>query len=160
LPTAEQRLPGLQLLHCLEEAEITHVTLPPTALAALPQKELPKLTSLVVAGEPCPPKLAADWSKGRLLFNGYGPTEITVCASIAELAHADIDVAVPLPIGRPLANTRLYVLDCHLQPVPLGMSGELHIGGAGLARGYLNRPELTVEKFIPDPFSSVPGARL
>lgn len=160
LPSAEQRLPGLALLRCLEEGEITHVTLPPTALAALPQKALPKLTSLIVAGEPCPPNLAADWSKGRRFFNGYGPTETTVCASIAELAHADIDVAIPLSIGRPLANTRLYVLDRHLQPVPLGVSGELHVSGAGLARGYLNRPELTVEKFIPDPFSSVPGARL
>jgi len=160
LPDEEQRFPGLSLLHYLNEAAITHLTLPPTALALLPQKPLPALEVLVVAGEPCPPALASFWSKERRFFNAYGPTETTVCATIAECSHADILTDEPLPVGKPIANTRLYVLDRNLHPTPTGKTGELHIGGIGLAKGYLNRPELTDEKFIPDPFSVEPGARL
>jgi amino acid adenylation domain-containing protein len=160
LPDEEQRFPGPSLLHYLDEAAITHLTLPPTALALLPRKPLPALEVLVVAGEPCLPALASFWSKGRRFFNAYGPTETTVCATIAECSHASIQTDVPLPVGRPIANTRLYVLDQNLQPTPTGTAGELHIGGIGLARGYLNRPEITAEKFISDPFSIHPGARL
>lgn len=158
LPNTEQRLPGLPLWQHLADNAITHVTLPPPALAVLPQTPLPELKCLIVAGEPCPPALAAFWSRDRRFFNAYGPTEITVCASIAECR--DIDPASPLPIGRPLANTRLYVVDRHLQPTPIGNPGELCISGCGIARGYLNRPELTAEKFIANPFSNEPGARL
>jgi amino acid adenylation domain-containing protein len=90
------------------------------------------------------------------LVNNYGPTEATVVATSGKQeAHAPI-----LHIGRPIANTQVYLLDAHLQPVPLGVAGEIHIGGAGVARGYLNRPELTAERFIADPFSSDPEARL
>ncbi|NTU44045.1 MAG: amino acid adenylation domain-containing protein [Chlorobiaceae bacterium] len=160
LPDEEQRIPGLALRHYLEDSAITHITLPPTALALLPKAGLPLLESLVVAGEPCSPALAAFWSKGRRFFNGYGPTEATVCTTIAECRHEDISPDRPLPIGRPIANTRLYLLDRNRQPVPTGIAGELYIGGVGLASGYLNRPELTAEKFIPDPFSSRPGERL
>ncbi len=160
LPDEEQRFPGPSLLNYLDEAAITHLTLPPTALALLPRKPLPALEVLVVAGEPCPPALASFWSKGQRFFNAYGPTETTVCATIAECSHADILTDEPLPVGKPIANTRLYVLDRNLHPTPTGKTGELHIGGIGLARGYLNRPELTAEKFIPDPFSIEPGARL
>ncbi|MEI6205657.1 MAG: amino acid adenylation domain-containing protein [Desulfuromonadales bacterium] len=93
------------------------------------------------------------------LHNLYGPTEASIdvtwyaCSPETALQNS-------VPIGRPIFNTRLYVLDSHLQPTPIGVPGELHIGGVGLARGYLNRPELTAEKFIPDPFCSEPGARL
>ncbi len=160
LPDEEQRFPGPSLLHYLDAAAITHLTLPPTALALLPRKPLPALEVLVVAGEPCPPAQASFWSKGRRFFNAYGPTETTVCATIAECSHDDILTDVPLLVGRPIANTKLYVLDRNLQPTPTGTAGELHIGGIGLAREYLNRPELTAEKFIPDPFSIEPGARL
>jgi len=93
------------------------------------------------------------------LINGYGPTESTTfacCYSVPPQSYHER----PVPIGKPIANTQVYILDAYLQPVPIGVVGELHIGGDGLARGYLNRPELTVEKFIAHPFSGEPGARL
>lgn len=97
--------------------------------------------------------------KGCRLMNGYGPTESTTfacCYSVDDSAQ----FGEVVPIGRPIANTQVYVLDGSLQLVPMGVAGELYIGGAGLARGYLNRPDLTAERFIPHPFSTEPGARL
>ncbi len=151
---------GPALVSVLKAAGITHWQTPVAALAALPAAAsvaLGALRCLVVGGESCPPALAACWAPGRRFFNAYGPTETSVCASLAACV-APIDPAVPLPIGRPLANTRLYVLDAQGQPVPLGVPGELYIGGAGVARGYLNRPELTAARFLDSPF--VPGDRL
>jgi thioesterase domain-containing protein len=92
------------------------------------------------------------------LINLYGPTEATIDA-IAWRANTVITGPTAL-LGRPISNTRIYLLDAHGQPVPLGAVGEIHIGGAGVARGYLNRPELTAERFLTDPFSAVPGARM
>jgi amino acid adenylation domain-containing protein len=92
------------------------------------------------------------------LHNGYGPTEATIAATFWTCKRRSDSMIVP--IGPPIANTQVYILDRYLQPVPIGMRGELHIGGLGLARGYLNSPELTAEKFIPHPFSEEPGARL
>ncbi|RKZ84633.1 MAG: hypothetical protein DRR19_17430 [Candidatus Parabeggiatoa sp. nov. 1] len=116
-----------------------------------------ELQHIIVAGESCSPELAARWSKGRRFFNAYGPTEGTVCATVFENPTGSSST---LPIGRPIANTQIYILDQSLQPVPIGVPGELHIGGVGLARGYLNRPELTAEKFINNPFSDDPNSRL
>jgi acyl carrier protein len=97
----------------------------------------------------------------RATFNHYGPTETTVGVLVYEAGKNLHDcISSTVPIGRPLANTQAYLLDCNLQPVPIGVIGELHIGGEGLARGYLDRPEATAEKFIPNPFSAEPGARL
>jgi amino acid adenylation domain-containing protein len=93
------------------------------------------------------------------LFNEYGPTETVVGCCVYEVGAAD-PRSGSVPIGRPIANTQLYVLDSNLRPVPPGAMGELYIGGAGVARGYLNRPELTAERFLPDPFRGVPDARL
>lgn len=90
------------------------------------------------------------------VWNLYGPTETTIYSTYHKVNHAD----GPVPIGRPLDNTSLYILDQLAQPVPTGVVGELYIGGAGVARGYRNRPELSAEKFLPDPFSSEPGARM
>jgi len=132
-------------LHALLQAQaITHVTLPPSALAALPVGSLPALGTLIVAGEACPPALAAQWGRGRRFINAYGPTETTVCASLFE-CPAD---GTPPPIGRPIANARIYILNEHHQPLPPGVPGELCVAGVGLARGYWNRPTLNAEKFI------------
>ncbi len=94
------------------------------------------------------------------IINGYGPTESTTFACCYPIPKTFASQAASIPIGRPIANTQIYLLDKHLQPVPIGVSGEIHIGGDGLARGYLNRPELTAEKFIADPFSDDSCSRL
>lgn len=93
------------------------------------------------------------------VINGYGPTESTTF-TCSHLMTAQSQFGTCVPIGRPISNTKVYILDRYLKPVPAGVSGELYIGGDGLARGYLNQPELTAEKFIPNPFSNEPGARL
>src|SRR5262249_30244872 len=93
------------------------------------------------------------------LLHVYGPTESTTFASWKLVREVPLGAAT-VPIGRAVSNTRLYILDRHLQPVPIGVTGELHIGGVGLARGYLDHPRLTAERFVPDPFSGEPGGRL
>lgn len=156
LGTPKELLPGTALIELLHDQAITHLTLPPSALAVLPTKKLPALQAIIVAGEVCSLDLVAQWSSDRRFFNAYGPSESTVCATIAEY----VKDSNQLPIGRPIANTQLYILDQHLQPVPIGVAGELHIDSVGLALGYLNCPETTKEKFIPNPFSKQPGSRL
>ncbi len=108
-------------------------------------------------GEALPLELARQLlSRSASLWNLYGPTETTIWSTVSEIEPGDSIIS----IGRPIANTELYVLDKQLQPVPIGVPGELYIGGVGVARGYLNRPDLTTERFIPSPFSQVPGERL
>ncbi|PZU94481.1 MAG: non-ribosomal peptide synthetase [Pseudanabaena sp.] len=112
---------------------------------------------VLCGGENLPLPLASSLaSQNGFVWNLYGPTEATVWATISQVKPDDRQVS----IGRPLANTQLYVLDGQLQPVPIGVAGELHIGGVQVARGYLNRPDLTSERFIADPFSADPNAKL
>jgi amino acid adenylation domain-containing protein len=125
----------------------------------------PSLRLVIVGGEKASSAAYAAWvgSVGRRVrwINTYGPTEASIAATAFEPnSHAGRPVPENIPIGRPLANTRIYLLDRHLNPVPVGVPGELHIGGLGVAQGYLNRPELTAEKFICDPFCSQSGSRL
>ncbi|MGW3045902.1 non-ribosomal peptide synthetase, partial [Kitasatospora sp. NPDC001159] len=143
---------GEELARLLSRQAVTHALMTPTRLGTLPPGTvLPRLSTLAVGGEPCPPALAAHWSAGRRLLNEYGPTEATVCATVGE----PLDRAgTPAPIGRPIANTRAYVLDSALRPVPPGVTGELYLAGAGLARGYLGRPGLTGERFVACPFEA------
>ncbi len=119
----------------------------------------PDLTVLC-GGEALSESLAdALCNRSARLLNGYGPTETTIYSTMKRVER-DRPAATTIPIGRPLANTQVYVLDAGRQPVPIGVRGELYIGGDGLAPGYLNAPELTAERFVPDVFSNRPGARL
>jgi amino acid adenylation domain-containing protein len=112
---------------------------------------------ILCGGEALAPELAKQLlARGASVWNLYGPTETTIWSALHRVEGSDGTV----PIGRPIANTQLHVLDGDLRPVPEGVAGELHIGGAGVARGYLNQPALTAERFIPDPFAAEPGARL
>ena len=120
------------------------------------------VNAVVIGGESLLTKSLEMWRKhapGTRLINEYGPTETVVGCCTYEVKGDNL-VSEEVPIGRPIANMQLYILDRHLQPVPIGVSGEIHIGGAGLARGYLNRPALTGERFIPNPFSEDANARL
>ncbi|HEY0097574.1 MAG TPA: amino acid adenylation domain-containing protein [Pyrinomonadaceae bacterium] len=141
----------------VREQEVTVATIPPAVLAVLPTEELTSLTTIIAAGEKCPAEVVARWSAGRRFFNAYGPTETTVCATLAECSPEK--GALP-PIGRPIDNAQVYLLDKDLQCVPIGAVGEICVGGVCLGRGYLNRPELTAESFVPNRFSAEPGARL
>ena len=147
----DQRLSAEALGRLLVQEKITHAGLPPGLLAAMPDGWLPEGLTLVVAGEACPAEVVARWSPGRRLFNGYGPTEATVSASLAGPLVADADGASP-PIGVPHSGSRVYVLDDWLRPVPAGVTGEAYVAGRCLARGYLGRPVLTAERFVACPF--------
>ncbi|WP_201376289.1 non-ribosomal peptide synthetase [Ktedonobacter robiniae] len=163
LPPVGEVLAGNGLLHVLEEQAIEVVTLPPSVLRVLPEQALPALRTLVVAGEACEPEVAARWGQGRRLCNAYGPTETTVCSMMACLQGDEVRAQRGrrgLPLGEPLPQMQVYVLDEAMRQVPPGASGELYVAGVGLARGYLGRGEQTAERFVPHPFSQEPGARL
>jgi acyl carrier protein len=134
------------------------VTLPASVLAGLPPDGLPELETVVSAGEACSSAVVQRWTRHTRLVNAYGPTEGCVCATGTPLAAGDARRAPP--IGPPIRNVRVYIVDRHGDPVPVGVTGELLIGGAQVARGYLGQPALTAASFVPDPFSGEPGARL
>ncbi len=155
---SEDLLPGQALLDTLLRRGITNVFLTPSALAAMPEgasRELSGLRGLVVGGEAFPPALVTRWAVERRLWNAYGPTEASICVSMARLGEDG-----QTPIGRPVADSRLLVLGPHGEILPQGVPGELHIGGRGLARGYLGRPDLTAGAFVPDFMGEEPGGRL
>ncbi|MGH9387300.1 MAG: non-ribosomal peptide synthetase, partial [Vicinamibacterales bacterium] len=135
-------------LQRLVAERITHATLPPPVLASLPVERDVAFDTLVTAGAACSADLADRWGRTRRLINGYGPTETTVCAT---LSGALTGGEVP-PIGRPISNTRVYVLDRQLEPVPPGVIGELYVAGVGLARGYVKRASLTAARFVANPY--------
>ncbi|POM24996.1 Linear gramicidin synthase subunit D [Actinomadura rubteroloni] len=135
----------------------THAIVPPSVLAAV--EDLPESLEFIASGgEACPPALVARWAPGRRMMNLYGPTEATVYVSATGALDADADK--PVPIGRPITNTRLFVLDEFLRPVPPGVPGDLYAAGPGLARGYLGRHALTAERFVACPFAARGGERM
>ncbi|MDQ2881212.1 MAG: amino acid adenylation domain-containing protein [Actinomycetota bacterium] len=143
---------GEQLVRVLAQQRVTHALIPPAALATVPAAaaaELTQFQTLIVGGDVCPPELVVLWAPGRRMINSYGPTESTVVTTWSE----PLSAADGAPIGTPIANTRVYVLDAALQPVPVGVAGELYIAGVGLARGYLGRSGLTAARFVANPFA-------
>ncbi|MEV4053508.1 non-ribosomal peptide synthase/polyketide synthase [Amycolatopsis sp. NPDC049688] len=146
---------GDHLAAVLRDEGVTHALIPPVAMASVPDVELPAFRTLVVGGEACPADLVARWAPGRRMINAYGPTETTVVATWSD----PLEPGTTPPIGRPIRNTRVRVLDSALRPAPIGVAGELYVSGAGLARGYLGRPGLTATRFLADPFGG-PGERM
>ncbi len=142
----------LELPKIINEKKITLAMLPPSLLSILPNPGFPSLETIVAVGERCTNENVDRWSKGQNFFNGYGPAEghVTVTACLTN----DSKMFRPLgpTIGRALSNVKVFILDTELQPVPIGVPGELHLGGVCVANGYLNRPELTQEKFVTNPF--------
>ena len=156
LAPPQSLMPGDPLSDTLRRQAVTCTVLPPSVLAVLSAEDFPALRTVVAAGEACPPHIVARWAEGRLFINGYGPTENTVCTT---LGRCDGSEAKP-PIGHPIDNVQVYLLDAKLQPVPIGVAGGLYISSVGLARGYLHLPALTAERFLPNPYSRHPGSRL
>ncbi|MDD5275162.1 MAG: amino acid adenylation domain-containing protein [Methylovulum sp.] len=144
--------------------QVTHILALPSLYAALlehvPAPRLASLKTVIVAGEACSESVAAQHHKllpDVRLYNEYGPTEATVWSTVHAVGTQETGTVIS--IGRPVSNMQSYILDRHLQPVPVGVTGELHVGGEGITRGYLNRPGLTAEKFMPNPFGKA-GSRL
>ena len=157
----------LQLIGALRRHEVTRLVLVPSMLQTILQLHdhddvtLPKLEYCFTSGEPLSASLARNYLKiipNGVLVNLYGSSEVAADATYYEIRCGELVSSVP--IGRPIANTQVYVLDAHVEAVPVGVTGELYIGGAGVARGYLNRPALTAERFLRDPFSHEPKARM
>jgi amino acid adenylation domain-containing protein len=151
----QTRLHPLALKETLQSKNIEVVTLPPSVLPVLENSNFPKLQTLIVAGESCPASVVAPWLPRCRVINAYGPTEATVCAT-ASIVTSGASVS----IGVPISNVSVYILDDAGSPCPVGIVGEIFIGGIGVGRGYLNRQELTALHFLPDLFSSIPLARM
>jgi amino acid adenylation domain-containing protein/non-ribosomal peptide synthase protein (TIGR01720 family) len=155
LASKERLLPGPDLLELLGRQSITRLTIPPSVLSLLPEGRLPGLDTIIVAGEACPEGLVERWGHERRFFNAYGPTEATVWSSALEC----IGKGKP-SIGRPIPNVQMYILDDDYNLAPVGVAGEIYIGGVGLARGYYGRADLTAERFMPNAYGGEAGARL
>ncbi|MEV0296287.1 amino acid adenylation domain-containing protein [Nocardia sp. NPDC050710] len=148
---------GDELAALMERERITHTFMTTAALATIDRDRwpLPHLASLMVGGEACGPDLVARWAPGRRLYNGYGPTETTVVITFT----GPMVVGAPITIGSLVRGARALILDERLRPVPVGVPGELYLGGFGVARGYFDRTALTAARFVADPYGP-PGARM
>ncbi|GCF07282.1 non-ribosomal peptide synthase/polyketide synthase [Dictyobacter arantiisoli] len=149
-------IPGEALHELIQKYEVTFGRFPPSILLALTNAHLPLLKTVITGGDRWSVDLLEHWRKQSQVVNEYGPTETTVLCTLSKCGVDTQDIT----IGTPIANTFAYVLDSALQPVPVGVPGELYIGGAGVSRGYLHRPALTAERFLPDPWNMQAGARM
>jgi amino acid adenylation domain-containing protein len=147
---------GMQLADLLAGRDVTHALIPPAVLATIPPDTALPLQSFAVGGESCGAELVERWSGGRRMVNVYGPTEATIITTISD----PLAVGQVPPIGRPIANNRVFVLDGALRPVPVGVAGELYLAGVGLARGYLGRAGLSAGRFVACPFGAAAGERM
>ncbi|MBZ5520986.1 MAG: amino acid adenylation domain-containing protein [Acidobacteriia bacterium] len=147
---------GAPLHELLVTQRVTHAVLPLGVLATLEEHGDLPVECLINGGEALPGEVVARWSPGRLMVNAYGPTESTVLVTTSGPLSGS---AIP-PIGSPACNTQLYLLDAGLEPVPIGVAGELYVAGEVLARGYLRRPGQTAERFVANPYSAEAGARM
>lgn len=138
--------------------KIDFATLPPAYLRLMRPDKLSTMKKLITAGEAAIYEQAVSFSTHGTYYNAYGPTESSICASIFKIEKGGTNIPPVIPVGKPIANTQLYVLDAYERLLPVGIEGEICISGAGLARGYLNREELNKEKFIAHPFKE--GERL
>ncbi|MEV0342421.1 amino acid adenylation domain-containing protein [Nocardia sp. NPDC050713] len=147
---------GDELAALMDRERVTHTFMTPAALSTIDNERwpLPHLRSLMIGGEAWGPELVARWAPGRLMLNGYGPTETTVVVTAAE-----VTVGAPITIGTLVRGARAMVLDDRLRPVPIGVPGDLYLGGFGVARGYFDRLGLTAARFVADPFGPA-GARM
>ncbi|WP_067903435.1 non-ribosomal peptide synthetase [Nocardia vaccinii] len=139
---------GEEMTQVLLAHRVTHLDVTPAVAGSLHPAELPRLRTLVVGGDACPPELVARWS-GRTVLNGYGPTETTITTTLSEA----LVPGGPITIGGPTRGVSAVVLDPWLRPVPAGTTGELYLAGAGLARGYHRRTGLTAERFVANPYA-------
>ena len=158
--SAEERTDAVAMTRFLRAHQVTVAVLPPSFLRTLDHADLP-LRVLITAGESAIAEDARHYASRLTYINAYGPTEVAVCNSLAVIEADTLSANSPhVPIGRPLPGTQLYLLDADLNPVPIGVDGELYIGGHGLAGGYWQQPELTAQAFVPHPFSDNPAERL
>lgn len=153
----ESKISGEPLAEVLLSRRITHAVLPATVLRTLRPGRFGDLEVLMSTGDICLPETARQWSPFLRFVNGYGPTEATVASTLHTVSVAPGE---RVPIGRPISNCHVVILDAHWRPVPDGTPGELCIGGEGVGRGYLGRTALTADCFISDPTSPRPGSRL
>lgn len=150
----EQMVKDKDALICYMKAkEVSVVTFPPSFLDLLSEDDIEGLRCIITAGEPAHPAKAVATAGKVAYFNAYGPTECAVCVSTYRVSGKDRD-RVNIPIGKPIANISVYILDEHLQPVPIGIIGKIYVAGVGLAREYLGKPEISSEKFIANPFAA------
>ena len=146
---------GEALTALLQGQQVSAAVLTPTVLASLDRARLDGVDTLITGGEACPPELVAAWAPGRRMFNAYGPTEATIWATCS----APLSAGQPVSIGAPIPGVCALVLDARLNPAPIGVVGELYLGGPALAHGYLGRVELTAERFVANPYGGA-GARM
>jgi amino acid adenylation domain-containing protein len=152
----EKVLGGPALARLMKDERITTVTLPPSVLLSTSGSGLAELNTVVSAGEACSWRTFKQWEQGRRFINAYGPTEAAVCATLDECEQEE---RMSPSIGKPIQNMQVRILDQSMNPVPVGVAGELMTGGTGVGRGYANKPDLTAERFIPDPYGRELGAR-
>ncbi|ORA45056.1 non-ribosomal peptide synthetase, partial [Mycolicibacterium celeriflavum] len=146
---------GEALTRLLESQQVTAACLTPTVLSTVDRSRLSKIDTLITTGEACPTELATAWSRGRRMFNAYGPTETTIWATCS----APLSPGQPVGIGSPIFGVGALVLDDRLKPAPVGVIGELYLAGPALAHGYVGRPDLTADRFTANPYGG-PGARM